>query len=37
LLLWCAGPLGPYHDDFPYVYYNKLYDDKICLVPVMEE
>jgi hypothetical protein len=31
LQLWCAGPLGPWHDDFPRVYY-----DKLCLAAVME-
>jgi hypothetical protein len=26
LLLWCTDSyLGPYHDDFPSVYYNKLF------------
>jgi hypothetical protein len=36
LLHWCAGPLGPYHDDFPSVYYNNLYYDKLFSAPVME-
>jgi hypothetical protein len=34
LLLWCAGSLRTYHDDFSFVYYNKLYNDKLCLASV---
>jgi hypothetical protein len=31
-----ASPLEAYHDNFPYVYYNKFYYDKLCLAPVMK-
>ncbi|XP_047078943.1 multiple organellar RNA editing factor 2, chloroplastic-like [Lolium rigidum] len=36
LRLPCVGPLGPEHNDFSFVHYNKLYYDKLCLIPVME-
>jgi hypothetical protein len=36
LLLWSTRPLGSLHNDFPFVYFNKLYYVKICLTLVME-
>ena len=30
-LFWCVGPMGPQHDNYPTIYYNKL-----CPTPAME-